>query len=82
MDFLEVQGVAATSNTVTVIWFWVSVPVLSEQMTVTEPRVSTAGSWRISDAAAGMLRPQRQGDGHHRGQVGNRRHRHADGRGT
>ena len=27
--------------------FSVSVPVLSEQMTVTEPRVSTAGSLRI-----------------------------------
>ena len=32
----------------TVIRFWVRVPVLSEQMTVTEPRVSTAGSLRIS----------------------------------
>ena len=28
--------------------FWVRVPVLSEQMTVTEPSVSTAGSLRIS----------------------------------
>ncbi len=27
--------------------FWVSVPVLSEQIVVTEPRVSTAGSLRI-----------------------------------
>jgi len=33
---------------VTVILFWVKVPVLSEQMTVTDPRVSTAGSLRIS----------------------------------
>ncbi len=32
----------------TVIAFWVNVPVLSEQMTVTEPSVSTAGSLRIS----------------------------------
>src|SRR5665648_1238006 len=31
----------------TVIWFLVSVPVLSEQMTVAEPRVSTAGIVRI-----------------------------------
>ena len=31
----------------TVISFWVSVPVLSEQMTVVQPRVSTAGSLRI-----------------------------------
>ena len=28
--------------------FWVSVPVLSVQMTVVEPSVSTAGRWRIS----------------------------------
>ncbi|CAB5013160.1 unannotated protein [freshwater metagenome] len=34
------------SSTVTVMRFWVSVPVLSEQITVTEPRVSTAGSLR------------------------------------
>jgi hypothetical protein len=33
---------------VTVILFCVRVPVLSEQMTVTEPRVSTAGSLRMS----------------------------------
>ena len=38
----------ATSSAVTVILFSVSVPVLSEQMTVTEPSVSTAGSFRIS----------------------------------
>ncbi len=38
----------ATSITVTVIRFCVSVPVLSEQITVTEPSVSTAGSLRIS----------------------------------
>mmetsp|Transcript_13227 Transcript_13227/g.33323 ORF Transcript_13227/g.33323 Transcript_13227/m.33323 type:complete len:253 (-) Transcript_13227:1069-1827(-) len=31
----------------TVISFLVRVPVLSEQMTVTDPRVSTAGSWRM-----------------------------------
>jgi len=31
----------------TVIWFWVSVPVLSEQITVVLPRVSTAGSFRM-----------------------------------
>ena len=31
----------------TVIWFSVSVPVLSEQMTVVLPRVSTAGSLRM-----------------------------------
>ena len=38
----------ATSSTVTVMRFSVSVPVLSEQITVTEPSVSTAGSLRIS----------------------------------
>ena len=43
----------STSSTVTVMRFSVRVPVLSEQMTVTEPRVSTAGSlrmraWRLS----------------------------------
>jgi len=32
---------------VTVISFWVRVPVLSEQITVAHPRVSTAGSFRI-----------------------------------
>ncbi|HBE72516.1 MAG TPA: hypothetical protein DDW31_00145, partial [candidate division Zixibacteria bacterium] len=31
----------------TVIWFWVRVPVLSEQMTEVLPRVSTAGSLRM-----------------------------------
>ena len=31
----------------TVISFWVRVPVLSEQTTVAEPRVSTAGSLRM-----------------------------------
>ncbi len=38
---------SAMSIAVTVIRFSVSVPVLSEQMTVTDPRVSTAGSLRI-----------------------------------
>ena len=32
---------------VTVIWFWVSVPVLSEQMVVVEPSVSTEESLRM-----------------------------------
>ncbi len=32
----------------TVIRFWVSVPVLSEQITVALPKVSTAGSFRIT----------------------------------
>ena len=36
------------SSAVTVMRFRVSVPVLSEQITVTEPSVSTAGSLRIS----------------------------------
>ncbi len=31
----------------TVIWFSVKVPVLSEQMTVVLPSVSTAGSFRM-----------------------------------
>ena len=31
----------------TVIWFWVSVPVLSEQITWAQPRVSTAVSRRM-----------------------------------
>ncbi len=36
-----------TTISCTVIWFWVSVPVLSEQMTVTLPSVSTADSLRM-----------------------------------
>ena len=36
-----------SSNIVTAMRFSVSVPVLSEQITVTEPSVSTAGSLRI-----------------------------------
>ena len=35
------------SNTTTVIRFWVSVPVLSEQIVVTDPSVSTAYSRRM-----------------------------------
>src|SRR5207248_8713720 len=35
----------------TCILFWVSVPVLSEQMTVAEPIVSQATSWRTSELA-------------------------------
>ncbi len=31
----------------TVIWFWVNVPVLSEQITVVLPSVSTAGNLRM-----------------------------------
>ena len=38
----------ATSRILTVIRFSVRVPVLSEQITVTDPRVSTAGSLRIN----------------------------------
>ena len=37
----------AMSTAVTVMRFRVRVPVLSEQITVTDPRVSTAGSSRI-----------------------------------
>jgi hypothetical protein len=33
---------------VTVIWFWVRVPVLSEQITVAEPSVSTDDRRRMS----------------------------------
>ncbi len=43
-----------TSSTVTVIRFSVRVPVLSEQMTVTEPSVSTAGSLRMSASRLSM----------------------------
>ena len=38
----------ATSSMVTVMRFSVRVPVLSEQIVVTEPSVSTAGSRRMS----------------------------------
>ena len=40
----------------TVISLRVSVPVLSEQMVVTEPRVSTAGSRRMMACLAAMRR--------------------------
>jgi hypothetical protein len=39
----------------TVIWFFVSVPVLSEHTTVTHPSVSAAGSLRISAFADSLL---------------------------
>ena len=42
------------SSTTTVIRFWVSVPVLSEQMVVTEPSVSTAYRRRMSALPASM----------------------------
>ena len=42
------------SSTTTVIRFWVSVPVLSEQIVVTEPSVSTAYSRRISALSASI----------------------------
>ena len=38
---------ANRTNATTVIWFVVSVPVLSEQMTVVQPSVSTEGSFRM-----------------------------------
>ncbi len=38
---------AAVRTATTVISFLVSVPVLSVQITATEPSVSTAGSWRM-----------------------------------
>ena len=49
----------ATSRTVTTIWFFVRVPVLSEQITVTDPRVSTAGSFRIRALRLSMRRAPR-----------------------
>ena len=43
----EGEGSDATSSTLqATIWFVVSVPVLSEQITVVQPSVSTAGSDR------------------------------------
>src|SRR3970282_441068 len=38
---------SSTHNCTTVIWFWVRVPVLSEQMTLAAPRVSTEASRRM-----------------------------------
>ena len=38
----------AAKNVWTVIRFWVRVPVLSTHSTVAEPRVSIAGTWRVS----------------------------------
>jgi hypothetical protein len=42
-----VTALPALHNSVTVIAFSVSVPVLSEQMTVVLPSASTAGRWRM-----------------------------------
>ena len=58
----------------TVIWFSVSVPVLSEQMTVVLPSVSTAGSLRmIARRAAMRPTPMASTIGDRRGQpLGNR----------
>ena len=42
------------SSTTTVIRFWVSVPVLSEQIVVTDPSVSTAYSRRMSARSASI----------------------------
>ena len=39
----------------TVIWFWVRVPVLSEQTTVVLPRVSTAGRRRTTARRRAIL---------------------------
>lgn len=38
-----------TASLATLIWFVVSVPVLSEQMTVVQPRVSTEGRLHAPD---------------------------------
>ena len=43
----------------TVIWLVVSVPVLSEQMTVVQPRVSTEGSLRTMALRFAILRVPR-----------------------
>ena len=54
----------------TVISLRVSVPVLSEQMTETEPSVSTAGRRRMMALRARhALHADRQRDGHHRRQA-------------
>jgi hypothetical protein len=49
------KRVAPTTSAVTVIWFSVSVPVLSEQITVVLPSVSTAGRRRISAPRRAMV---------------------------
>ena len=66
----------------TVISFLVSVPVLSEQIVVTEPSVSTAGSLRvIALRRAICCTPMREGDRHERGQpLGDRGDGEADRR--
>lgn len=52
-----------TAMWVTVIWFRVRVPVLSLQITVALPRVSTAGSLRIRAFLGHTLHAQRHNDG-------------------
>ena len=70
----------ASAHARTVIWFSVSVPVLSVQMTVVEPRVSTAGSLRmIARRCAMRLTPIASVIGDRRGQpLGDRRHGEGD----
>ena len=65
----------------TVISLRVSVPVLSEQITVAAPSVSTAGSLRTMALAAAMRRtPRLKPDRHDRRQrFGNRRDRQRHG---
>ena len=70
----------ASITVVTVIWFSVIVPVLSAQITVVEPRVSTAASRRNQRPAAGEA-PEAHGERQrqHRGQpLGYRGDREAD----
>ena len=73
--------VPSVHRRVTVISFWVSVPVLSEQMTVAEPSVSTEA--RLADqgmVADHLVHAERQADGHHGGQsLGHGRDGQADG---
>ena len=54
---------ASSRRTRTVISFRVSVPVLSVQMTVVEPRVSTGGQPAHQDAHPGHSLPTEGGEG-------------------
>ena len=65
----------------TVIWFWVRVPVLSEQITAAQPRVSTAGSFLTMALRPGHPpHPQGQHDGDDGGQpLGDGGHRQGHG---
>ena len=77
----ERELLSSASWSTTVILFWVSVPVLSEQMIWAQPRVSTAVRLADDGVALGHVgHADGEHDGDHGGQtLGNGRHGQGDG---